>query len=154
MSAVPTYPVRAQATLERPLNRWLWLVKWLVAIPHYVVLVFLWVAFIVLSVVALVAILFTGRYPRSIFDFNLGVLRWTGRVHYYTYSALATDRYPPFTLASVPDYPATLESPIRSGSRAGSRSSSGGCWRFRTTWSSPFSPVAGSAAEGSSSCLS
>lgn len=109
MSAVPTYPVRAEATLDPPLSRWLWLVKWLAAIPHYVVLVFLWLAFVVLSIVARVAILFTGRYPRSIFDLNLGVLRWTWRVHYYTYSALATDRYPPFTLAAVPDYPATLE---------------------------------------------
>jgi hypothetical protein len=106
--AVP-YPVRVNGDLDTRLSRWLWLVKWILVIPHLVVLLFLWVVFVVLSVAALFAILFTGRYPRGVFDVNVGILRWTWRVQYYTYSALATDRYPPFTLAAVPDYPARLE---------------------------------------------
>ncbi|CAM3698828.1 DUF4389 domain-containing protein [Smaragdicoccus niigatensis] len=77
-------------------------------IPHLIILIFLGIAFFILTIVAGFAILFTGKYPRGIFDFNLGVLRWGWRVSFYSYYALGTDKYPPFTLNSA-DYPAELD---------------------------------------------
>ena len=102
------FPAHLWGVRDANLSRWLWLVKWILAIPHYFLLVFLAFAFALTTVIAGFAILFTGRYPRSLFTFNVGVLRWSWRVGFYSYSALGTDKYPPFTLART-DYPADFD---------------------------------------------
>jgi Domain of unknown function (DUF4389) len=101
----PSTDERQAVTLDFPypdakqeLNRWLPLVKWLLAIPHYIVLFFLAIAAIVLVIVAWFTILFTGRYPRGLFEFVQGVLRWGNRVTGYAFT-LVTDQYPPFRLS-------------------------------------------------------
>ena len=101
-------PVRLTGRLDDGLNRWLWLVKWLLVIPHIVVLALLWIGVAVVSVIAWFSIVFTGRYPRGLFDYTVGVLRWTWRVGFYAYAALGTDRYPPFSLHEQAGDPAAV----------------------------------------------
>ena len=92
------YPVRFEAERQAEYNRFLPLIKWLLALPHYFVLVFLYLGAVVAVVIAWFAILFTGRYPRGIFDYLVGVGRWTNRVVAYA-AILVTDEYPPFRLS-------------------------------------------------------
>jgi len=84
--------------VEHDLNRWLPLVKWFLAIPHFIVLAFLWLAAFIVVIIAWFAILFTGQYPKGMFDFVVGVGRWSLRVYAYAF-LLVTDRYPPFSLS-------------------------------------------------------
>jgi len=102
-------PVELKADLSKPPSRALWLVKWLLLIPHWIVLALLWAAYVVVGVLAFFSILFTARFPRKLFNFNVGVLRWTWRVGFYGYWILGTDEYPPFSLKTVEGYPADLE---------------------------------------------
>jgi len=104
-----SYPVTVRGELTKPPGRGWWLLKWLLGIPHYIILFFLWIAFVVVCIIAFFAILFTGKYPKGLFEFNTGVLRWTWRVSFYSYYALGTDKYPPFSLKPDDDYPADLE---------------------------------------------
>lgn len=105
------YPVNIKGDLSAPPERGWWLIKWLLAIPHYIILAFLFVAFVCVAIIAFFAILFTGKYPPDLFKFNAGVLRWAWRVSFYSYGALATDKYPPFSLEPDPSYPADIEIP-------------------------------------------
>jgi hypothetical protein len=104
-----SYPVSIKGELSDPPARGWWLLKWLLGIPHYIILIFLWIAFLVVAITAFFAILFTAKYPKGLFDFNTGVLRWTWRVGFYAYEALGTDKYPPFSLDPDNKYPADLQ---------------------------------------------
>ncbi|HEX5956130.1 MAG TPA: DUF4389 domain-containing protein [Solirubrobacterales bacterium] len=101
------YPVRLEAQRQDEYHRFLPLVKWLLAFPHYIVLIFLAIGLVFVKIVAFFAVLFTGRYPRGMYDFVAGVIRWSWRVTAYVY--LLRDEYPPFTLDEDPSYPATFE---------------------------------------------
>ncbi|MEU1984742.1 DUF4389 domain-containing protein [Nocardia sp. NPDC019395] len=109
MSAPAGYPVRVRGDLDPALSRWMWIVKWILAIPHYIVLFFLHIGYAVVTVIAFFAILFTGRYPRALFDYSVGVIRWSWRVSFYAWTPAGTDKYPPFALASDESYPADLD---------------------------------------------
>ncbi len=109
MDDTTPYPVRVDAALDPHLSRWLWLVKWLLLVPHWLALALLWTFALVLLPVVGVCIAVTGRYPTGLFAFEVGVLRWTWRVQHYGYGALGTDRYPPFTLAALPGDAAHLD---------------------------------------------
>jgi hypothetical protein len=104
-----TYPVHLRGELTTPPGNWVWIFKWLLIIPHIIVLCFLGFAAFFVSVYAFFSILFTGKYPKGAFDFNVGVMRWGWRVGFYSYNALGTDKYPPFSMDPDPNYPADLE---------------------------------------------
>ena len=102
-----TYPLSIRGDLSAPPARGWWLLKWLLGLPHYVILAFLWVAFAVVCIISFFAILFTGKHPKGLYDFKAGVMRWTWRVAFYSYDALATDKYPPSPLTPMTAIPPT-----------------------------------------------
>lgn len=106
---MPAEAVRVRGAIDAPSNK-LWLAKWCVlAVPHYPILIGLYLVYPLVVLAAGIAILFTGRYPRPLFDFNVGVLRWSWRVMNYRFPMNTTDKYPPFTLKPQADYPGDLE---------------------------------------------
>ena len=106
MAAYSDYPVELVGYYEERVNRLLWLIKWLLIIPHAIVLWFLSIPTILTIPVAWVAIIIMGRYPSFLWGYHTGLLRWTWLVNFYSYGAGATDRYPPFSFQSRDDYPA------------------------------------------------
>ena len=108
MTEERSYPLDIRGEMSPDLSRWLWMVKWLLAMPHFIVLIFLSLAAFVVWFIAWWAILFTARYPTWMFNYIVGVMRWWWRVSFYSIYPLGTDRYPPFSLAPNDDYPADL----------------------------------------------
>jgi hypothetical protein len=106
-SGFDDYPLQADVEHQGEYNRWLPLVKWFLLIPHYIVLIVLGIIAMFVTFISFFAVIITGRYPRGMFDFMVGVHRWAWRVQ--SYLLLMTDRYPPFTLDDDPDYPAHFE---------------------------------------------
>jgi len=106
-SGASDYPVRLEAQNQGEYNRFLPLIKWLLAFPHYIALLFVLIGAAVVLLIAFFATIFTGRWPRGMFDYVAGTFRWTYRVYGYVY--LLTDRYPPFSLGEEPDYPIRVE---------------------------------------------
>jgi hypothetical protein len=103
------YPVHVEAERQEDYSRFLPLVKWLLAIPHYIVLALLGIGAFVVIIISFFAVIITGRYPEALWDYMVGVFRWQLRVHAYVF--LLTDRYPPFSLDDDPAYPVRLEVP-------------------------------------------
>lgn len=103
-TSAASYPVTFDVQYPQELSRWLIFVKWLLSIPHYIILYFLGIALFVVAFIAFFAILFTKRYPRSLFNFVVGVNRWNA--NYYAYLLLLRDEYPPFTMEQT-EYPVT-----------------------------------------------
>ena len=101
-------PISVTGKLDAPIGKFLPLIKWILVIPHILILIPLLIIALVATILAFLNIIVAGRYPRALFDFNLGVLRYIWRVEFYSYNALGTDKYPPFTLKDIEDYPARL----------------------------------------------
>ena len=108
MAASGAYPVELVGEYQERVNRFLWLIKWILAIPHAIVMWFLSIPIIVTTPLAWLAVVILGRYPGFLWSYHSGLLRWSWRVNFYCYEAGASDRYPPFSFSSNEDYPADL----------------------------------------------
>ena len=108
MAAYSNYPVKLVGVYEERVNRLLWLIKWILVIPHLVVIWLLSIPILVTLPVSWLAVIILGRYPSFLWSYHAGLLRWSWRVNFYSFQAGGTDQYPPFSFASRDDYPADL----------------------------------------------